>query len=72
MYQRIKELREDADLSQREVAAQLNCTQQTYSNYKLGHRDIPPEVLIRLAKLHHTSVDDLLGLTNLRTPYPKD
>ena len=72
MYPRIKELREDADLSQREVAAQLNCSQQTYSNYELGRRDIPPEVLIRLAKIHHTSIDYLLGLTNIRTPYPKD
>lgn len=71
MYQRIRDLREDSDLNQTEVAVQLGCSQQTYSNYELGHRIIPPEILIALAKLHNTSIDYLLGLTNVREPYPR-
>ena len=69
MYPRIKFLREDSDLSQREVAAALRCSQQAYSNYELGLRDIPSEVLIQLARFYHTSTDYLLGLTDNRTPY---
>ena len=72
MYQRIRDLREDSDLSQREVAEVLNCSQQVYSNYELGQRDIPTAVLIQLAALHHTSVDYLLGLTDQKKPYPKN
>ena len=71
MYQRIKDLREDGDLSQRELAQELNCSQQAYSNYELGQRDIPTAVLIRLARIHKTSVDYLLGLTDEREPYPR-
>lgn len=71
MYQRIRDLREDSDLNQTEIAVQLNCSQQTYSNYELGRRIIPPEILIALAKIHNTSVDYLLGLTDMRAPYPK-
>jgi len=71
MYQRIRDLREDSDLSQREIAKILNCSQQAYSNYELGQRDIPSAVLIQLAKLYNTSVDYLLGLTDIREPYPK-
>jgi len=63
MYQRIRDLREDRDLKQRQVAEFLNCSQQVYSNYELGQRDIPTEVLIKLAKLYDVSVDYLLGLT---------
>lgn len=64
MYQRIRDLREDADLSQREMAEALNCSQQAYSNYELGQRDIPTAVLIQLARFHKTSIDYLLGLTD--------
>ena len=71
MYQRIRDLREDADLSQREIAEALNCSQQAYSNYELGQRDIPSATLIELAQFHATSVDYILGLTNVRTPYPR-
>lgn len=71
MYQRIRDLREDSELNQTEMATQLNCSQQTYSNYELGHRVIPPEILIALAKIHNTSIDYLLGLTDVREPYPK-
>ena len=57
-------MREDADLSQKEMAQLLNCSQQVYSNYELGQRDIPTEILIQLAKIHHTTTDYILGLTN--------
>lgn len=64
MYQRIRDLREDHDLKQREIAAHLNCSQRTYSNYELGQRDIPTDVLIKLAQYYNVSVDYILGLTN--------
>lgn len=64
MYSRVRDLREDHDLKQREVAAYLNCSQQVYSNYELGQRDIPSDVLIMLSKLYHVSIDYILGLTN--------
>ncbi len=70
MYQRIRDLREDKDLLQKDMAAYLKCTQVCYSNYEMGKRDIPTDVLIRLAKFHKTSVDYLLGLTDIRKPYP--
>lgn len=57
MYQRIRDLREDRDLLQKDVAAYLKCTQVCYSNYETGKRDIPTEVLIQLAGLYHTSTD---------------
>lgn len=64
MYQRLRDLREDRDLKQREVADFLNCAQRTYSNYELGQRDIPTDILIKLAIFYNVSVDYLLGLTN--------
>lgn len=70
MYRRIKDLREDKDWTQKQVASYLNCSQQVYSNYELGQRDIPTQLLIALAKLHGTSVDYLLGCTNNPTAYP--
>ena len=56
-------MREDRDLKQRQVAEFLNCSQQVYSNYELGQRDIPTDVLIRLSDFYEVSVDYLLGLT---------
>ena len=64
MYRRIRDLREDADLTQRQMAEILNCSQQVYSNYELGQRDIPTSVLIELAKFHKVSTDYILGLSN--------
>lgn len=64
MYRRIRDLREDRDMKQRQVADYLRCSQQVYSNYELGQRDIPTEILIRLSELYDVSVDYLLGLTN--------
>ncbi len=64
MYRRIRELREDHDLTQKYMAEKLNCSQQVYSNYELGQRDIPTEILIRLAQFYQVSTDYLLGLSN--------
>ena len=64
MYPRIRELREDHDLKQRQVAAYLQCSQQVYSNYELGQRDIPTDILIKLAAFYSVSVDYLLGLSD--------
>ncbi len=64
MYPRIRDLREDRDLKQRELAEYLNCSQQVYSNYELGQRDIPSETLIRLSRFYRVSVDYILGLTD--------
>ena len=67
MYERIRGLREDKDLLQKDMADYLHCSQVAYSRYELGLRDIPTEVLIALAKFHHTSTDYLLGLTDIET-----
>lgn len=64
MYRRIRDLREDNDLTQKQMAEVLNCSQQVYSNYELGQRDIPTAILIALAKYHKTTTDYILGLTD--------
>lgn len=64
MYHRIRDLREDRDLKQRQVSEFLNCSQQVYSNYELGQRDIPTDILIKLSNFYNVSTDYLLGLTN--------
>lgn len=71
VYRRLRDLREDRDLLQKDVAEVLQCSQVCYSYYELGKRDIPTEVLIRLAVFYHTSVDYLLGLTDDPRPYSK-
>ena len=71
MYKRIRDLREDHDLTQKQMAQILNCSQQVYSNYELGQRDIPTDILIKLSNFYHVSVDYLLGRTNIKTPYPQ-
>ena len=70
MYQRIRNLREDRDIKQEELAAFLNCTQACYSNYENGKREIPLPVLEKLADFYGVSVDYLLGRTAEKTPYP--
>lgn len=70
MYYRIRDLREDRDLYQKDIAEMLKCTQVCYSNYETGKRDVPTEVLIKLANFYHTSVDYILGLTDCSKPYP--
>ena len=71
MYRRIRELREDNDLLQKDIAEILNCTQVAYSRYELGQRDVPSEVLIILSKYYNTSVDYILGLTDEKKPYKR-
>lgn len=71
MYYRIRALREDHDLLQKDVAEYLNCSQVCYSHYELGKRDIPTDVLIKLSSYYNTSTDYLLGLTNEKTPCPR-
>ena len=64
MYCRLRDLREDHDMKQKDLAAYLNCSQQVYSNYELVQRDVPTDILIRLSQLYHVSVDYILGLTD--------
>ena len=71
VYRRLRDLREDRDLLQKDVAEVLQCSQVCYSHYELGKRDIPTEVLVQLAVFYHTSVDYLLGLTDDARPYPR-
>lgn len=66
MYRRLRDLREDADFTQTQVAKYLGMSQTGYSKYETGENDIPTQVLIALAKFYHTSVDYLLGLTDER------
>lgn len=63
-YRRIRDLREDNDLTQKQVAQSLNCSQQVYSNYELGQRDIPTDILIKLSKFYDVSTDYILGLSD--------
>ena len=64
MYKRIRDLREDNDLTQKQVSGALRCSQQVYSNYELGQRDIPTDILIKLSAFYNVSVDYILGLTD--------
>ena len=66
---RLKDLREDRDLTQREVAEHLHIKQNTYSQYENGQRQIPIDALIALARYYKTSTDYILGLTNRKEPY---
>lgn len=69
MYRRIRDMREDMDLTQKQVADMLNCSQQVYSNYELGQRGIPTDILIKIAKLYNVTTDYLLGLSDVKNPY---
>lgn len=64
MYKRIRDLREDSDMNQTKVAEYLGMSQTGYSKYEIGERDIPTQILIKLADLYGVSVDYLLGRTN--------
>ncbi len=68
---RLKDLREDADVTQKELAEHLHIRQNTYSQYENGQRQIPLELLIALAEYYDTSVDYILRLTDVRAPYPR-
>lgn len=71
IYERIRNLREDKDLTQSYMANYLHITQRTYSRYENAERAIPIEVLSQLADFHHTSVDYLIGRTDIVEPYPR-
>lgn len=68
---RLRDLREDADLNQTVVAKYLGMSQTGYSKYETGENDIPTQVLIQLAYFYQTSVDYILGITNERKPYSR-
>ncbi len=72
MYKRLKELREDHDLTQAQISKFLNMSQTGYSKYETGENDIPTKILIELAKFYKTSVDYILELTNEVKPYNKE
>ena len=70
-YRRLKDLREDHDFTQQYVSDYLNMKQPQYSRYERGLRDIPTDILIRLALLYKTSTDYILELTDNPEPYNK-
>lgn len=65
-YQRIRDLREDKDLTQKQMGQILSCSQRVYSNYERGDLDIPTEVLIKLADFHKVSIDYILNRTDIK------
>ncbi|GEB30067.1 helix-turn-helix domain-containing protein [Enterococcus casseliflavus] len=69
MFQRIRDLREDNDLTQHQIATLLNISQSTYSRYENGELEIPIQTLIKLANYYNTSIDYLVNLTDVRTSY---
>lgn len=66
VYTRVRDLREDGDMTQTEIAKLLGMSQTGYSKYETGENDIPTAILIKLAEIHKTSVDYILGLTDKR------
>lgn len=71
MKNRLRDIREDRDLNQKELADMLGVHQTTYSSYEIGKLSLTADVLIKLAKYYKVSVDYLLGLTDVTKPYPK-
>ena len=71
MYKRIRDLREDKDITQTKIAKFLDMSQTGYSKYETGENDIPTATLIKLARYYNTSVDYLLGETDCKDRYPK-
>ncbi|MBE9909001.1 MULTISPECIES: helix-turn-helix domain-containing protein [Enterococcus] len=69
MFQRIRDLREDNDLTQHQIATLLNISQSTYSRYENGELEIPIQTLINLANYYNTSIDYLVNLTDIKNPY---
>lgn len=69
MFRRIRDLREDNDLTQRQIATLLNVSQSTYSRYENGALDIPIQTLIKLASHYDTSIDYLVNMTDVKTSY---
>ncbi|MEG2000361.1 MAG: helix-turn-helix transcriptional regulator [Evtepia sp.] len=71
MTNRLRDLREDADLNQTQLAKILGMSQTGYSKYETGENDIPTQVLIKLSQFYKTSIDYILGVSNQRNPYQK-
>lgn len=71
LYPRIRNLREDKDLTQSDLAKYLNITQRTYSRYENDERSMPIEILSKIADFHNTSVDYLIDRTDIKINYPK-
>lgn len=71
MSSRIKDLREDRDITQKEISRYLMCDQSLYSKYERGERVMTMDILERLAKYYNTSADYLIGLTDEKAPYPR-
>lgn len=71
MYRRIRDLREDRDLTQTQIAKMLGMSQTGYSKYETGENDIPTSILIKLANFYDTSIDYLLGQTSQKQCYPR-
>ena len=71
VFQRLEDLRIDADKTQIEIAKYLGCNREVYRRYEKGIHEIPIWALIKLAKYYNTSTDYILGLTNIREPYHK-
>lgn len=69
MYKRVRDLREDRDMTQKQMAEYLQIHQTTYSDYELGNLNIPVEILIKLAKFYGTSIDYIVGITDEPKPY---
>ncbi len=69
MFKRLRDMREDKDLTQSQMADLLNIHQTTYSDYEIGKLNVPIEVFIKLAKFYGTSIDFLAGMTDDPTPY---
>lgn len=69
MFERIRNLREDRDIKQKQMAEYLKIHQTTYSDYELGNLNVPVDVLIKLAKFYNTSIDYIVGLTDTTSPY---
>lgn len=72
IYRRLKDCREDADLTQAQIGEILGIDQRVYSTYETGKRQIPVNQLIKLAVYYKTSLDYLVGLTNQKPPYPRN
>lgn len=71
MYERMRNLREDKDLKQKDIAKMLNVAQTTYSDYENGKINMPTSILVKLAELYNTSIDYLLGMTDNPRPYER-
>lgn len=71
-YKRIRDLREDHDLTQRDIANMLGMLQPQYYRYEKGYRDVPSDILIKLADIYETSTDYILGRTDDPTPPKKN